>query len=63
MTRATGWPRSPVTEAFVDDFFDRYVEGHEVVDYARLLECAGLVLRKRAPGRAWLGDVRSRLWR
>ena len=44
--------------AFVDDFFDRYVEGHEVVDYARLLERAGLVLRKRAPGRAWLGDVR-----
>ena len=44
--------------AFVDDFFDRYVEGHEVVDYARLLERAGLVLRKRAPGQAWLGDVR-----
>ena len=44
--------------AFVDDFFDRYVEGHEVVDYARLLERVGLVLRKRAPGRAWLGDVR-----
>ena len=44
--------------AFVDDFFDRYVEGHEVVDYARLLARAGLVLRKRAPGRAWLGDVR-----
>ena len=44
--------------AFADDFFDRYVEGHEVVDYARLLERAGLMLRKRAPGRAWLGDVR-----
>ena len=44
--------------AFADDFFDRYVEGHEVVDYARLLEHAGLVLRKRAPGRAWWGNVR-----
>ena len=43
---------------FADDFFDRYIEGHEVVDYARLLEHAGLVLRERAPGRAWLGNVR-----
>jgi predicted metalloprotease with PDZ domain len=44
--------------AFADAFFDRFVEGREVADYAGLLERAGLVLRRRDPGRAWLGDVR-----
>ena len=43
-------------QVFADDFFDRYVEGHEVVDFAPLFERAGLVLRPRAPGRAWLGS-------
>jgi len=41
--------------AFANDFFRRYIEGHEVVDYARLLAPAGFLLRKAAPGRAWLG--------
>lgn len=44
--------------AFADDFFDRYMAGREVVDYAALLQRAGIVLRKRNPGRAWAGDVR-----
>jgi predicted metalloprotease with PDZ domain len=44
--------------AFADQFFERFVEGREVVDYASLLQRAGLVLRKRNAGRAWLGDVR-----
>ncbi|MCC7417098.1 MAG: M61 family metallopeptidase [Acidobacteria bacterium] len=44
--------------AFARDFFARYIAGHEVADYARLLGRAGLVLRKRNPGRAWLGDLR-----
>lgn len=43
-------------QAFADDFFDRYVEGHEVIDYAPLFERAGLVLRPRAPGQTWLGS-------
>ena len=43
---------------FARDFFDRYVRGREVADYARLLQRAGLVVRKREPGRAWWGDVR-----
>ena len=43
--------------AFADDFFARFVEGHEVPDYVRLLARAGLVLRVRWPGRAWLGEV------
>ena len=43
-------------QTFADDFFDRYVEGHEVIDYEPLFERAGLVLRRRAPGRMWLGS-------
>jgi predicted metalloprotease with PDZ domain len=44
--------------AFARDFFARYIYGHDVADYARLLSRAGIVLRKRNAGRAWLGDVR-----
>jgi predicted metalloprotease with PDZ domain len=43
--------------AFADDFFSRYIEGHEVVDYERLLARAGLVLRAAAPGRAFMGAL------
>lgn len=43
--------------AFADQFFSRFIEGREVVDYARLLQRAGLVLRKANAGRAWLGEV------
>ncbi len=43
--------------AFADDFFDRFVQGREVLDYAPLLARAGLILRKRSPGRPWIGDV------
>ena len=41
--------------AFANDFFRRYVEGHEVVDYERLLAQAGFLLRKSAAGRPWMG--------
>jgi len=44
--------------AFAHDFFARYIQGHDVADYARLLSRAGFEVRKRNPGRAWLGDVR-----
>jgi predicted metalloprotease with PDZ domain len=44
--------------AFARDFFSRYIQGHEAADYARLLDQAGLVVRKRDPGRGWWGDVR-----
>ena len=46
--------------AFARDFFARYIEGHEVADYAKLLARAGLVLRRRNPGRAWWGDIAPR---
>lgn len=41
--------------AFANDFFRRYVQGHEVVDYQRLLAPAGFLLRKAQPGKPWLG--------
>jgi predicted metalloprotease with PDZ domain len=44
-------------KAFARDFFARYIQGHEVADYARLLARAGFGVRKRNPGRAWLGDI------
>jgi predicted metalloprotease with PDZ domain len=42
---------------FADEFFDKYIEGREVVDYARLLQRAGYLFRKRAPGSAWAGGT------
>jgi predicted metalloprotease with PDZ domain len=33
-------------KAFAEDFFARYIQGHDVVDYAKLLTPAGLVVRK-----------------
>ncbi len=44
--------------AFARDFFVRYVHGRELPDYARLLQPAGLSLRRAGAGRAWWGDVR-----
>jgi predicted metalloprotease with PDZ domain len=43
--------------AFAIDFFARYVQGHELVDYGRLLTRAGLVLRKRAAGAAFINGA------
>ena len=42
---------------FANDFFAKFVEGREVVDYGRLLARAGFVLRKRAAGRPFVGQV------
>ena len=42
---------------FANDFFGKYVEGREVMDYTRLLARAGLVMRKRNAGRAFAGQV------
>jgi len=45
--------------AFAEDFFARYIEGREVMEYAPLLSRAGLVLRKHAAGRGWAGPLRT----
>lgn len=41
--------------AFAADFFARHIEGTEAIDYAPLLERAGLRLQPAAPDEAWLG--------
>jgi predicted metalloprotease with PDZ domain len=48
-------------QAFADDFFVKYVLGREVPDMAALLSQAGLLLRPRSPGTAWLGPVRIQI--
>jgi predicted metalloprotease with PDZ domain len=45
-------------QAFADDFFARYVAGHEVADYKKLVEAAGLVLRPARADQAWIGNLR-----
>ena len=42
------------TKQFARTFFGSFIEGRDVVDYVSLLEQAGLVLRKRSAGRAYL---------
>jgi predicted metalloprotease with PDZ domain len=44
--------------AFARDFFARFIQGTELANYGNLLQLAGVALRKTAPGRAWLGEVR-----
>jgi predicted metalloprotease with PDZ domain len=40
---------------FAETFFSEFIQGRNVVNYAPMLERAGLVLRKRAAGRVFLG--------
>src|SRR5688500_4391035 len=47
----------PGDRTFTNEFFTRFVEGRDVVDYARLLARAGFVVRRRSPGRAFAGQV------
>ena len=42
---------------FANDFFARYIYGIEKNNYTALLDKAGLILRKRAPGKAWAGPI------
>jgi predicted metalloprotease with PDZ domain len=43
--------------AFANDFFAKYVEGKELVDYSKLLARAGLIMRKPVAGRPFVGRV------
>jgi predicted metalloprotease with PDZ domain len=45
---------------FAADFFARFIQGRDVVDYERLLARAGFVLRRVSPGRAFAGQLRLR---
>lgn len=42
---------------FARDFFQRFISGHEVADYAQLLRQAGLQLRRPRASEAWIGEV------
>lgn len=44
-------------KVFATEFFERYIQGREVVDYQALLARAGFILRKQNPGRAWIGPI------
>lgn len=39
------------------DFWTRYVQGHELPDYATLLDPAGIVVTAAGAGRAWVGGT------
>jgi predicted metalloprotease with PDZ domain len=41
--------------AFADEFFDKFIEGRDVPDYASLLGRAGFALRPVSSGAAWTG--------
>ena len=43
--------------AFAEDFFARFIQGHELVNYESLLARAGFVLRLVSPGRASAGQL------
>jgi predicted metalloprotease with PDZ domain len=45
-------------DAFAAEFFRRFIQGREVVDYASLLRRAGFLLRPLAGSGAWFGNVR-----
>jgi predicted metalloprotease with PDZ domain len=42
---------------FAREFFSKYIDGHNVPDYDRLMRQAGLVLRRTRGGHAWIGHV------
>ena len=45
------------SRSFAGEFFERYVNGPELVEYGMLLGRMGLVWRPAFPGRAWIGDL------
>jgi predicted metalloprotease with PDZ domain len=40
---------------FAQEFFDRFIYGHDPIDYGLLLAPAGFRVRKSEPGKAWIG--------
>ncbi|HMH20981.1 MAG TPA: PDZ domain-containing protein [Puia sp.] len=43
---------------FAQDFFEKYINGHEPIDYNALLAPAGFVLKRPGEGKAWIGNGR-----
>ncbi|MBA3949099.1 MAG: M61 family metallopeptidase [Acidobacteria bacterium] len=48
-------------QAFAADFFTRYIEGREAIDYASLVGQAGLAFSPRNAGAGWIGDIQTEL--
>ena len=44
--------------AFAKETFNLYIDGHELLDYRKLLAQAGLALRKSSDGEVWFGAPR-----
>ena len=43
--------------SFAREFFERYVDGPELVEYGMLLKRMGLIWKPLNPGRAWMGEL------
>ncbi len=43
--------------SFAREFFERYVDGPELVEYGMLLKRMGLIWRPLYPGQAWMGEL------
>jgi len=44
-------------EGFAQHFFSSFIYNSNLPDFEKLLSSAGLLLRKKYPGKAWLGEV------
>jgi predicted metalloprotease with PDZ domain len=44
---------------FAHDYFEKFINGHEPIDYSPLLAQAGFRLVKAEAGKAWIGSTRS----
>ena len=45
--------------AWAWDFWKRYVAGHDLPDYTKLLANAGVLVRKAQPGAPWIGEYQA----
>jgi len=43
---------------YAETFFDKYINGHDPIDYNALLEPAGFLLKKAEEGKAYIGSFR-----
>jgi predicted metalloprotease with PDZ domain len=44
---------------YAENFFNKYIYGHDPIDYNILLAPAGFILKKTDEGRAWIGNTRG----
>lgn len=42
---------------FAEEYFTKYINGHEAIDYNALLAPAGFTLKKSEGGKAWIGNT------